>query len=468
MPSPPTRDPIETLSARRLEVLGLLAKGLTNAEIGHVLGVAPGTVRIHVSAVLAHLQLTNRVEAAAAYVAFESGPRRITQRLERPAIAVLPLRSQGDDPRTQSLAAALTEDLASSFARWCWFPVISTLASAHPTWEGRPLAEVAEGLGARFVVSGTVRMTPGGVRLSLRVDDHQVREHVFVEQRDAAWSSLLEETDELCRSMVAATYPSLIQRALATAADASLSPDLPAWELAHYAMRLRARRERSANDEATVVLERAIAREPALVLAHYATGLLAYDAILNQWGDPSPATARLERAAKRCHELAAGCAEGHFLEGRYLQTTGEWGAAIEPLRSAIVRNPSYAVAHATLAQSLQATGAAEESLMCMGHAMRLGPGAFHAGMATLHFMQGHYADAYAAALDALRRTPRYAFARALAAASAWHLGDLTHGRAQLVELRRAHPEFRSESFALTFGAQVEPVERLSRALDALA
>ena len=54
--------------------------------------------------------------------------------------------------------------------------------------------------------------------------------------------------------MVAATYPSLIQRALATAADASLSPDLPAWELAHYAMRLRARRERSANDEATVVL----------------------------------------------------------------------------------------------------------------------------------------------------------------------------------------------------------------------
>ena len=45
-------------------MLGLLAKGLTNAEIGHVLGVAPGTVRIHVSAVLAHLQLTNRVEAA--------------------------------------------------------------------------------------------------------------------------------------------------------------------------------------------------------------------------------------------------------------------------------------------------------------------------------------------------------------------------------------------------------------------
>lgn len=464
----PHHPPFESLTPRRREILELVTKGLTNAEIGSACAISAGTVRIHVSAILEHLQLSNRTEAAAAYVAYQTEADHVSEVLRRPALAVLALRPLDDDPRTKDLACALTEDLASLFARWCWFPVISTASSAHDTWRGRPLTEVAHALGARFLVSGSVRATSCSLRVSLHVDDHEVSEHVFADQRDIAWTSLFEQADEFCRSIVAVTYATLIRRVLATAVESPLGSDLPAWELAHQAMRLRTRRERSANEQAAALLERAIAREPALVLAHYAAGLVAYDAILNQWGPAHTAMTRLEGAAAQCHDMAAHRAEAYFLEGRYLQTSGEWGAAIEPLRTAIVRNPSFAVAHAALAQSLQASGAAEESLVRMGHAMRLGPRTFHAGLATLHFMQGNYQDAYACALDAVARAPRYAFARALAAASAWHLGEVADGRAQLRELRRVHPDFRSASFAATFGSQVDPVERLSRALDAMA
>jgi two-component system, NarL family, response regulator DevR len=52
------------LSPRELEVLAEVAKGLSNADIGDALGLAEKTVRNHVSAILAKLGLTNRIEAA--------------------------------------------------------------------------------------------------------------------------------------------------------------------------------------------------------------------------------------------------------------------------------------------------------------------------------------------------------------------------------------------------------------------
>jgi DNA-binding NarL/FixJ family response regulator len=52
------------LSPREMEVLAEVAKGQSNAEIAELLGLAEKTVRNHVSAILAKLGLTNRIEAA--------------------------------------------------------------------------------------------------------------------------------------------------------------------------------------------------------------------------------------------------------------------------------------------------------------------------------------------------------------------------------------------------------------------
>ncbi len=52
------------LTERQKEVLSLLAKGLTNKEIGEVLGIALGTTKTHIAAILEALEATNRTEAA--------------------------------------------------------------------------------------------------------------------------------------------------------------------------------------------------------------------------------------------------------------------------------------------------------------------------------------------------------------------------------------------------------------------
>jgi DNA-binding NarL/FixJ family response regulator len=52
------------LSPRQVEVLRLLARGLTNKEISGVLGIAAGTVKTHVVRINEILDVSNRTEAA--------------------------------------------------------------------------------------------------------------------------------------------------------------------------------------------------------------------------------------------------------------------------------------------------------------------------------------------------------------------------------------------------------------------
>ena len=59
---------LSQLSARELEVLRLVARGLSNKEIGAELQVVEGTVKIHITNILAKLRVNDRTQAIVAAV----------------------------------------------------------------------------------------------------------------------------------------------------------------------------------------------------------------------------------------------------------------------------------------------------------------------------------------------------------------------------------------------------------------
>ncbi len=62
--APPTQKLPEEITPREAEVLELMARGLTNPQIGEELGISRGTAKVHVQNIIAKLGVSDRTQAA--------------------------------------------------------------------------------------------------------------------------------------------------------------------------------------------------------------------------------------------------------------------------------------------------------------------------------------------------------------------------------------------------------------------
>ncbi|MEM9173953.1 MAG: LuxR C-terminal-related transcriptional regulator [Myxococcota bacterium] len=261
-------DEAHRLTPRQREVLEVMAKGLTNREIGEVLGISTGTVRVHVAAILESLGVANRTEATNAYHEMGLGaPAGAPTVTGRPALAVLPLASFSEEADAIHLADGISEDLITRLARWRWFPVVSRNSSFAYRGRSVDATEIGRALGARYLVEGSVRTAGDQVRVTVQLIDSESGRHLWAQHYDRASGHRFDVQDEIVDTIVATLEPSLLQiGGLRIVEGDAESRD--AWDRVQTAFAHLARNDVTGLQEGARLAEEAVALDSRLAVAY--------------------------------------------------------------------------------------------------------------------------------------------------------------------------------------------------------
>jgi TolB-like protein/class 3 adenylate cyclase len=229
------------------------------------------------------LKLRDMLESSATGDAAPAPPAAAgAKALDRPSLAVLPFTNMSGDPEQEYLADGITEDLISALARLRWLFVIARNSSFTYKGKAVDVRQVAQELGVRYVLEGSVRVASVRMRVTTQLIDAETGKHIWTERYDRELRDLFAVQDEITERVVAVVEPHLYVEEGFRAA--SKPPDsIDAWGLVARAVVMLNKFDREQNMEAQALLRRAITLEPSYARAHAVLGWATYWATYAYW-----------------------------------------------------------------------------------------------------------------------------------------------------------------------------------------
>lgn len=366
---------------------------------------------------------------------------------QRPAVAVLPFDDLGGDERQGYFARAITSDITLALSYWRWFPVIGQQSAGRFRASGSGIAEAAQDLDARYVVTGTVRRGGDRVRITVQLIDAITGHHLWASRYDSALEELFSVQDEITERIVTAVEPELL-RAEHERAFRKRPADLTAWDYVMRADWAKAKLTAERTAEAIELLKMAIGIDPHLSLAwshlsqcHWANGIFGWAE------DAARAFAESDEAARQALALDEADWLAHTMLGLCdMWNRHDYDLSIERLRRAVELNPSASLAHHAVGCSLEFSGLPEEAIRHFRTVMRLDPHyannpSLLADFALCYLQLEQFEDALTYARKAIAMRPDYARGYPRLAAALGHLGRRDEASTVLGQLRRLQPGF---------------------------
>jgi adenylate cyclase len=122
---------------------------------------------------------------------------------EKPSIAVLPFVNMSDDPKQDYFGDGLAEDLITDLAKISGLLVISRNSTFVYKDKSIGTKQIAENLGARYVLEGSVRKVGDQVRINAQLIDAPTQHHLWAERFDGPLSDIFALQDKIARKIVA-------------------------------------------------------------------------------------------------------------------------------------------------------------------------------------------------------------------------------------------------------------------------
>ena len=298
---------------------------------------------------------------------------------DKPSIAVLPFVNMSDDPKQEYFCDGMAEDLITDLSKISGMMVIAR----HSTfaYKGKPtqIKQVAEELGVRYVLEGSVRKAENEVRITAQLIDAVTGHHIWADRYDGNLKDIFALQDKVTRSIVTALAVQLTvgdeQRIARKGTDNTQAYDafLRGWE--HYL-----RQTPDDFRQAISYFEKAVGLDPQYARAYAALAATYWETWKRLWHKKIglDLTAHWHEPRFRAEQFLAKAMQdptplAHQVTSAKLLHLQQHEEAIAEAQRAIALDPNDADSYVALAGALSLAGRADEALGWVERAMRLNP-----------------------------------------------------------------------------------------------
>jgi adenylate cyclase len=324
---------------------------------------------------------------------------------DKPSIAVLPFANMSKDPDQEYFCDGMTEDLITDLSKISGFFVIARNSTFVFKGKSVEIVQVAEKLGVRYVLEGSVRRHGDDVRINAQLIDAITGGHVWSERYDGTMKGIFALQDKINQKIVAALAVKLTEGERAQVVQKG-TDSLAAYD--EY-LKGRAHSKRFTNEDfekAEACYKRALELDPKFTRVRAGLASLHYARSSMGFGKKG-LTGLLEDSLWARHYLREAMREptpmAHVVAGRMDLRMRRHDAAIARLEKALSLDPNDPgiLGHVSFALSL--AGRPAESIEYAKRAMRLDPinptgHLYNIGLA--HFCMGEWEKA-ATVLDSM-------------------------------------------------------------------
>jgi TolB-like protein/class 3 adenylate cyclase/Flp pilus assembly protein TadD len=358
---------------------------------------------------------------------------------DKPSIAVLPFANMSGDPEQEYFSEGITEDIITALSRFRWFFVIARNSTF--TYKGKTVdvKAVAQDLGVRYVLEGSVRKAGSRVRITAQLIDAPTSHHVWAERYDRDLKDIFAVQDEITENIVTSIGPEFLSAEMRRAQRRDVR-SLDAWDYIMRAAFHHSRYRKEDVAEAQRLLRKAIELDP-----FNAEGfcLLAFTHLMQvQFGWSESADQSIQEAAKAAEKAVAIDDRDAWAQtalGLVDLISRRYNDAIQRLKRAIILNRSLANAYGALGQALALVGEYAEAVEQINKAIRLSPrDPFlvywfgHLGLAA--FAEEYYDVACQWGAKIIQENPCFPGGHRLLAASYGQLGRIKEAQTALKEM----------------------------------
>src|SRR5581483_7343441 len=121
----------------------------------------------------------------------------------------------------------------AALSRFRWFFVIARNASFTLKRKGLSARDIADLLGVRYVLAGTVRRSAQRIRISAELIDARSAVQLWAQRYDFPVGELFAIQDQIAEQVVGAIEPELLRSESVLVAGTRRTGDMTAWDLVH-------------------------------------------------------------------------------------------------------------------------------------------------------------------------------------------------------------------------------------------